>query len=176
MRVAGTARLGGGKLGGYGLANNDRAGLAQCRDAGPVALGAPSREQRRAVLGRHVSGLDDVLDAQRHAVDRRALPPFAPTLSRLIGSSSRALEIEVYEGADLRLERSKISETALEEIPRRARAVGKARRPTQVSFVSSLIFSSGASMVTLSAANGEFLPLGQLHGPAPRKRMVRFHN
>src|SRR5499433_3823244 len=41
---------------------------------------APSRsepeagEQRRAVFGRHVGGLDDVLDADRHAVNLRARP------------------------------------------------------------------------------------------------------
>jgi hypothetical protein len=38
----------------------------------------------------------------------------------------------MYEGADLRLERGKISETALEEIARRVGAVCKTRRGGQV--------------------------------------------
>ncbi len=70
MRVARAARLGGGKFGGDGLSNDHRAGFAQRRHAGGIALGAKAREQRRAVLGRHVGGLDDVLDADWHAVDR----------------------------------------------------------------------------------------------------------
>src|SRR5262249_42755143 len=132
MRVAGTARLGGGKLGGHGLADDDRPGLAECRDARAVAFGAPVRKQRGAVLGRHVSCLDDVLDAERHAIDRRALPALAPTPTRLIGSGARAHEIEMYEGADLRLERSKISETALEGVTRRVDAICNTRGSGQV--------------------------------------------
>jgi len=38
----------------------------------------------------------------------------------------------MHKGADLRLERSKISETALEKIARRVRAVCKTRRSGQV--------------------------------------------
>ena len=132
MRVAGAARLGGGKLGGHGLADDDRARLAQCRDTRAVTLGSPAGEQRRAILGRHVSGLDDVLDAEWHAVNRGALPAFGPAPSRVISSRARPLEIKMHKGADLRLERSKISETALEKIARRVRAVCKTRRSGQV--------------------------------------------
>src|SRR3954451_4928274 len=46
-----------------------RAGRARPQHARGIGLGALAREQGRAVLSRHVDGLDDVLDPNRHAVD-----------------------------------------------------------------------------------------------------------
>src|SRR5262249_58175553 len=57
MRVARAARLGGGKFGGDGLSDDDRAGLAQRGNARAIAFGTEAGEQRRAVFGRHVGRL-----------------------------------------------------------------------------------------------------------------------
>src|SRR5215467_11365652 len=46
---------------------------------------APALEQRRAHLGGHVVGLDDVLDADRHAVNRRKGLTGAPALGGGVG-------------------------------------------------------------------------------------------
>src|SRR5260370_36456841 len=105
MRVARAARLGGSKFCGDGLPDDDWAGLAQRGAARTIPFGAEAGEQRRAVFGRHVGGLDDVLDADRHAVDLRARPTRAPARGRLVGSCARTLEVEIDEGADLGLER-----------------------------------------------------------------------
>ena len=47
----------------------DGAGLAQRMHACGVALPVGAVPHRRALAGRHVGGLDDVLDRDRHAVD-----------------------------------------------------------------------------------------------------------
>ena len=51
-----------------------------------VALGAAAGENRRAVLGRQVGGVEDVFDADRHAMQRR--PALSP--ARNAASASRA--------------------------------------------------------------------------------------
>ena len=56
------------------LAHDDGAGAAQGGNARRVALGAAAGENRRAVLGRQVGGVEDVLDADRHAMQRRPAP------------------------------------------------------------------------------------------------------
>jgi hypothetical protein len=95
---------------------------------------APSRSERKPAnsgepfLGRHVGGLDDILDSNRHAVDGRARLARAPACRRLVGRRARAGEVEVDEGADLGLERGEIGEAAFEEIARRVCAARKARR------------------------------------------------
>src|SRR5262249_22092757 len=58
------------EFGGDRLAHDHRAGGAHQRDDGRVARRRTPGVQRRAVLGRHVRGVDDVLDADRHAVQR----------------------------------------------------------------------------------------------------------
>ena len=68
-----------------------------------VALAAAAGEQRRTVLGGHVDGFDDVLDSDRHAVDRRERLAGAPAVRGAIRRRPRAGEIERDEGADLRL-------------------------------------------------------------------------
>ena len=82
--IARAARLGSGELGGHRLADDDGAGVAQRRDAGRVLFRAPAGKQRRAHFGRHVDGLDDVLDADRHAVDRRQRLAGAPARGRAV--------------------------------------------------------------------------------------------
>ncbi len=72
VRVAGRAGMQVGELGGDGLAEQHAAGLARQRDAGGVALRLAAFVDRRAPFGRHVEGVDDVLDAERHAGERAA--------------------------------------------------------------------------------------------------------
>ena len=72
VRVDGRRRLVGGELGRHGLAEDHRALLAQPGHAVRVAGRAPAGVDRRAVGGRHVGGVDDVLDADRQAVQRPA--------------------------------------------------------------------------------------------------------
>src|SRR5262252_7593350 len=132
MRVTGTARLGSCEFRGHGLPNNDPAGFAQRRYARGVALRAPAREERRAVLGRHVGGLDDVLDAERHTVDRRARLALAPPLGGLVGGCTRALKIEMNERANLRFERGEIGKAAFEEIAGSIGTIGKPCRGFEV--------------------------------------------
>src|SRR5215831_6997025 len=99
---------------------------------------APSRSERQpANSGEPFSvGMsavsNDVLDAERHAVDRREGPALAPAHGRLVGDGARALEIEMHEGADLGLERGEIGKTALEEIAGRIGTARKARRRSEV--------------------------------------------
>ena len=77
VRVPGGDRaLDGGELVGDGLAQNDPAGGADQGDAGGVAVGPVSPVNWRAVLGRHVVGIDDILHRDRDTVERapRRLP------------------------------------------------------------------------------------------------------
>jgi len=55
-----------------GLAKDHRAGAAQQRHASRVRWRPMTLVDRRAELGRHVERIDDVLDADRHAVQRTA--------------------------------------------------------------------------------------------------------
>ena len=127
MRIMGAAWLAGCEFGGDGLSHDHRTGFAQRGDARGIALGTEACEQWRAVLGRHVGGLDDVLDADRHAVDLGQRPALAPAGRGPVGGRARACEVEIDEGADPGLERREIGETAFEKIARRVVACGKAR-------------------------------------------------
>ena len=90
MRVTRTTRLGSCEFRGHGLPNNDRASFAQRRYARGIALGAPAREERRAILGRHVGCLNDVLDTEWHTVDGRARQGLAPAFGGFVGGYTRA--------------------------------------------------------------------------------------
>src|SRR5437667_60754 len=92
-RIARRARKGGGEFGCHRLADHDGASRAQRRDRGGIAPGLRALEQRRALPGRHVYRLDDVLDADRHAVDRRERLAVAPAFCRAIGGGTRALAV-----------------------------------------------------------------------------------
>ena len=70
VRIAGLAGAEQRHFGGHGLAHDHRAGLAQQRDRGAVAVRPAAGVQHGAVLGRHVGGVEDVLDADRNAVQR----------------------------------------------------------------------------------------------------------
>ena len=74
VRIAGLAGMEIGVLRGHGLAHDHGAGRAQPGDRGRVAPRRAAGPQRRAELGRHVAGVEDVLDADRHAVQRARAP------------------------------------------------------------------------------------------------------
>ena len=71
-----------GEFGRDGLAHDRAAGHAQQRDAGGVGERAVAAVDRRAVLGRHVDGVDDVLDPDRQPGEQ-ARPAGAVGLARL---------------------------------------------------------------------------------------------
>ena len=62
--------MGAGELGGHRLAEDDRARRPQDRHRRGVGRRAVAGIDRRAHPGRHVGGIEDVLDPDRHAVER----------------------------------------------------------------------------------------------------------
>src|SRR5437762_822853 len=68
VRVGGRARMAVGEFGSDGLTQEDRAGGARQRHGAGVEARAAAGVDRRAVAGRHVGGVEDVLDAERHAL------------------------------------------------------------------------------------------------------------
>src|ERR1700719_2091085 len=91
-------------------------------DACRIPLGTPALVQVRAHLRRHVGRLDDVLDADRHAVDRRARPAFTPAPRRLRGSFLSRRDIQSDEGANPGLKPLNRCEAALQIGARRIAA------------------------------------------------------
>src|SRR5579871_1593371 len=112
--IAGATGLSRGELCGDRFADDHGASLARRSHGCSVAAGAPASEERRSLLGWHVHGLDDVLDAERHAVDIRQGPSGAPACLRAVGGSTGSLEIEGHEGADRGLELRDTLDAALE--------------------------------------------------------------
>jgi len=80
-----------------GFAEDDPAGSADQRDAGGIGKGPVAAIDRRAVLGRHVDRVDDVLDPDRNP-GQEALPPVPVDCPRL---GQRLLLIEPHPGLDL---------------------------------------------------------------------------
>ncbi len=70
--VGGLAGGEAGEFGGHGLAEHDRPGGAGQRDAGGIGGWAVVPVDRRTVAGRHVGGIDQILDGDRDAVQRPA--------------------------------------------------------------------------------------------------------
>ena len=75
----------GGEFRRDGLAQDDRAGFAQSLHAGGVEPRAVAVEQRRTHAGDHVRGIDHVLHADWHAVDRRKWRVGPPAFRRGFG-------------------------------------------------------------------------------------------
>ena len=72
VRVAGGVGGTAGKLGGHGLAEDQRARRAQASHHRGIRTWPASFVERRAVLGRLVGGIDDVLDGHRNAREQAA--------------------------------------------------------------------------------------------------------
>ena len=76
--------MAGGVLGGDRLAEDHRTGLTEPRDDGGVVPRRPPLPQWGSHFGRHVGRVEDVLDADRHAVQRPGrLPLLAPEIGVL---------------------------------------------------------------------------------------------
>ena len=101
VRIGGFARREIGELGRDGLAEGYAAGAPDHRHAGGIGTRPVALVDGRAVGGRHVGGVDDVLDADGHAV-QRAARRFAVARPRL---GHRPVAIEIGPGADLALAR-----------------------------------------------------------------------
>src|SRR5579871_1817539 len=94
VRIGGGAGCHAGELGRYRLAQNDRAGSTQERNAGGIAGGPVAAVDRRAHLGRKVGGIEHVLDADRHAM-QHAAGRAAVEVARM---RERKLGVEACEG------------------------------------------------------------------------------
>ncbi len=88
-----------GKFGGHCLADDDRAGRAQARNRRGVAHRLAAPEQRRAAFGLEVGGVEDVLDADRNAVQRADRLAVAAALVERARLRQRIVWIEMNEGA-----------------------------------------------------------------------------
>ena len=69
-RIARRRGIEGGEGGGPGLAEQDGAGAAQAADHGGVESSLAACVERRAILGGQSAGLEDILDAERNAVEQ----------------------------------------------------------------------------------------------------------
>ena len=118
VRVARLARREVGELGRHRLAHDDRTRRAQPRDHRRIAGGCAPRVEHGTVLGRHVGGIEDVLDTDGHAVQRsNRLPGEAQFVS---GARLRqgVIRIEERPGLDLRIRLVHPREACLDELLR----------------------------------------------------------
>ena len=107
LGVVRIARLAGREvraLGGHRLAEDHRAGGAQAFHHDRVVARRAALVQHGAVLGRHVGGVDDVLHADRHAVQRADRLARALALVGRARLRERVLLVEELPRLDLRLE------------------------------------------------------------------------
>ena len=113
---------------GHRLAEDRRPALPEGEHRGGVLLRAVPGEQRRAVLGRHIDGIDQVLDADRETVDggQRGTGPVAG--GRGVRGLARAFEIEKGPRHDLLLARLDGLDAALEKRARRVGTVAECDR------------------------------------------------
>jgi hypothetical protein len=67
------------------------------------------------LLSGHVRGFDNVLDADRHAIDREKLTAGAPAVGRAVRDRTRSGDVVTDKSPDARLKLSKAAQAALEE-------------------------------------------------------------
>ena len=96
-------------------------------DAGRVGHRLMAFEQLAAELGRHVVGLDQVLDADRHAVDHAQRLAGLVSRAGFVGGLARPIQIEKGERHHRGIERLDAFDAALEIGARRVRAVAEFR-------------------------------------------------
>ena len=128
MRVARLAGREVRALGGHRLAHDHRAGGAEHRDHRRIARRRAAGVQDGAVLGRHVRGVDDVLDADRHAVQRAGGTSFAPVPVARPRLPERVLGIEELPGLHLLLDLAHAREAGLDQLLGADRAVADGAR------------------------------------------------
>ena len=91
------------ELGCGGLADDDRACLAEHGDSGSVGRRLAAAQRLAAVFGRHVVRIEHVLYADRKAMQWTERPPFRPLFVRQPCLLKRPLGVEISPGPDLRL-------------------------------------------------------------------------
>src|SRR5215470_4765310 len=97
------------------------------RKAATAAASRPEHQPSNNGEPIPVGSLDDVLDANRHAVDCRQWFVVTPAPGRRIGGSSRPIEIGMNKRADLRFPHGKRIEAALEVGARRVISASELR-------------------------------------------------
>ena len=112
VRIGGDARRHAGEFAGHGLAEDHGACRAHQRDAGGVGDGPVAAIDRRAHLGRQVGGVDDVLDADRHAMQRAA----RGTAVEVVRLAQRELGIDRGPGVDVLLARVDAREAVADHV------------------------------------------------------------
>ena len=110
-RVGRFARREGREFGRDGLAEDDGSGRASERNARGIGVGPVAAIDRRAIGGRHVDGVDQILDRDRDPVQRPSRR-FCIALAR---RRQRLLAIEVLPGANHRLTRRDAVEIASDQ-------------------------------------------------------------
>src|SRR5258706_8512289 len=98
------------------LAQNDSASSAQSRNHRSVNARRASAMQRRAVFGRHVRGVDDVLDADRYAAEGSGRLTRAAQVIRGARLRKREILVEEGPGLNLRLCRANALEASADEL------------------------------------------------------------
>ena len=88
-----------------GLADDDRAGGAQPVHDRRVPSGPASSEEFCAEFGRHVGGVDDVLDGDRQAMERSWRTACRPRLVDAFGPCERGVRIKIGESPELGVKR-----------------------------------------------------------------------
>ena len=95
VRIARHRRHHGGEFRGHGLADDDAAGAARQRHRGGVSAWLEAGIDRRAVLGREIGGIENVLEPDRQTAQRRQRQ-FC-----IVRGLPRCHQVEHNEGADL---------------------------------------------------------------------------
>ena len=88
-RIACGGRVQQREFGGGELAQDDRAGALKSRHRLGVVVGNEAGERLRATLGCKPGGIEDVLDSNRHAVERPAKAPLASFAVEFGGGAAR---------------------------------------------------------------------------------------
>ncbi len=93
-RIACCGRIQQREFGGGELAKDDRAGALKPRHRLGVVVGNEAGERLRATLGCKAGGIEDVLDPDRHAVERPAKAPLARFAVEFSGGAARPRAID----------------------------------------------------------------------------------
>ena len=102
------------ELGGGSLSHNHGAGRAQRPHGCVVALGKVAVVGRATHLRGHIPGFEEILDADRHAVNEGERTPGLPARGAGIGCGPRPAFVQGGEGQDDRFTLLDRLETALE--------------------------------------------------------------
>lgn len=126
-RIARTRRVAAAEAYRDRLADQHRAALTERTHGCCICHGLIRAEQFAAELRRHVEGLDQILDADRHPIDRAQRSARSVSGVTFVGGFASAFEIEERKRHDRRLERVDALDAALEISAWSVRSIRKAR-------------------------------------------------